>query len=99
MRLRRLAQSSPQFALHPPRDLVGGQLIRVFHGKQYRMSKTTSGHQTRARMRRKQPQDSWPGRRTPDPKEAYSAVQLGEIGAIAIMWNAVDVMLDWLLKI
>ena len=51
------------------------------------------------RMRRKQPKDSWPGRRTPDPKEAYSAVQLEEIGAIAIMWNAVDVMLDWLLKI
>jgi hypothetical protein len=40
---------------------------------------------SKARMSRKQPPDSKPGRRVVDPKEAYSAEQLAEVGAIVLM--------------
>jgi hypothetical protein len=50
-----------------------------------------------ARMIRKQPVDSKPGRRLEDPKAAYSKEQLQEVGAVTLIWNQVDVFLDWLL--
>jgi hypothetical protein len=40
-----------------------------------------------------------PGRRTTDPKTAYTKEQLAEIGAIALVWNHVNDFVDWLLHI
>jgi hypothetical protein len=54
---------------------------------------------SKARMSRKQPRDSYPGRRVENPKEAYSAVQLEEVGAITLLWNQVEGFLDFLLYV
>src|SRR5262249_13406643 len=51
------------------------------------------------RMSRKQPQSSRPGRRFGTPKELFSNAQLAEIGAIVLIWNQIDTMLDWLTHI
>jgi hypothetical protein len=53
----------------------------------------------KARMSRKQPPDSKPGRRVVDPKEAYGVEQLAEVGAIVLMWNQIETHLDWLVYI
>jgi len=52
-----------------------------------------------ARMIRPQPEHSRPGRRPHDPKDAYTAEQLIEIGAIALIWNSIDDFVDFLLHI
>jgi hypothetical protein len=53
----------------------------------------------KARMSRKQPPDSRPGRRVEDPKEAYSSEQLTEVGAIILIWNQIETFVDWLIYI
>jgi hypothetical protein len=50
-------------------------------------------------MTRHQPAHSKPGRRPSDPKDAYTVEQLAEIGAITVIWNHIDVFVDWLLHI
>jgi hypothetical protein len=50
-------------------------------------------------MSRKQPPDARPGRRVEDPKEAYSTEQLAEVGAIILIWNQIDTLIDWLVHI
>jgi hypothetical protein len=55
--------------------------------------------ESKARMARKQPPRSYPGRRAENPKDAYSVVQLEEVGAIALIWNQVESFLDFLLYI
>jgi hypothetical protein len=39
------------------------------------------------------------GGRVEDPKEAYTAEQLAEVGAIVLIWNQIDVMVDFLLYV
>jgi hypothetical protein len=51
---------------------------------------------SKARMSRKQPPDAKPGKRVVDPKEAYTAEQLAEVGAIVLMWNQIETHLDWI---
>jgi hypothetical protein len=50
-------------------------------------------------MSRKQPPDATPGRRVEDPKEAYSAEQLAEVGAIILIWNQIETLVDWLVHV
>jgi hypothetical protein len=50
-------------------------------------------------MSRKQPSDSKPGRRVEDPKEAYTAEQLVEVGAIILIWNQIETFVDFLIYI
>jgi len=64
------------------------------------MSRGTSQKPSgKARMSRKQPLDARPGRRIEDPKEAYSIEQLAEMGAIILIWNQIDTLIDWLVHI
>jgi hypothetical protein len=52
------------------------------------------------RMRRPQPEGARPtGQYEDDIKKAYSAEQLREIGAIALTWNQVDALIDFLLLV
>jgi hypothetical protein len=51
---------------------------------------------TKARMSRKQPEGAQPGRRPEDPKDAYSAEQLAEVGAIVLLWNQIEAFIDFL---
>jgi hypothetical protein len=50
-------------------------------------------------MTRRQPDGSRPGRRSTDPRTAYTIEQLAEIGAVTIMWNHIDDFVDWLVHI
>jgi hypothetical protein len=50
-------------------------------------------------MSRKQPPDSKPGRRVEDPKEAYTAEQLAEVGAIILIWNQIETFVDFLIYV
>jgi hypothetical protein len=54
---------------------------------------------SKARMRRKQPRDSRPGRRVEDPKQAYTPEQLVEVGAIVLIWNQIDAFVDFLIYV
>jgi hypothetical protein len=58
-----------------------------------------SSKSAKARMSRRQPPGSIPGRRVEDPKQAYTKERLEEIGAITLLWNQVDGFIDWLLQI
>jgi hypothetical protein len=51
----------------------------------------------KARMTRKQPVGATPGRRSEDPKEAYTTAQLAEVGAVVLIWNQINTFVDWLL--
>jgi hypothetical protein len=50
-------------------------------------------------MKRPQPPDAKPGRYEHDIKKAYTAQQLAEIGAIALVWNQIDEFINFLLYI
>src|SRR5205085_7983966 len=50
-----------------------------------------------SRMTRKQSSASPPGVRPEDPKEAYTTVQLAEVGAVVLLWNQVETFLDLLI--
>ena len=52
----------------------------------------------KARMSRKQPPSSRPGKRAEDPKKAYTIHQLAEVGAVVLIWNEIDSFVDWLLN-
>jgi hypothetical protein len=41
-------------------------------------------------MSRKLRKDAKPGRRPEDPKEAYTQEQLAQVGAIALIWNQIE---------
>jgi hypothetical protein len=71
--------------------------IITYSSERGRMTKQPSGKTTR--MTRKHPEGSRPGRRSADPKEAYTTEQLAEIGAITLIWNHIDDFVDWLLHI
>jgi hypothetical protein len=56
---------------------------------------TSSKH----RMKRPQPLNVSPKRQEPDIRKAYTTEQLAEIGAVALIWNQIETMVDFLLLI
>jgi hypothetical protein len=60
------------------------------------MSKKPSA---RHRMKRPQPSGAKPGRWVDDIKQSYTTEQLAEVGAIALTWNQVEAMVDFLLLV
>jgi hypothetical protein len=63
------------------------------------MVKRTTPKPKRARMSRVLPATAQPGRREEDPMKAWSKDQLTYVGAVALLWNQVEVFIDWLLYI
>jgi len=52
-----------------------------------------------ARMHRTQPLNAKLGRHERDIKKAYTTEQLSEIGAIALIWNQIEIIVDFLLLV
>ena len=85
MRLRRRVQEPPNSALHTTRDLVIAELVIGF------------GH-ARQSMRRKSPVGS-KSERTGDLRKNLTREQLEWIGAVAIGWNELEILIDYAMSI
>ena len=100
MRLVRHGECPPQSALQTARRFLGAVFVIWVHVGNNIMSRSQPPNPaSKARMSRKQPAGARPGRMAKDPKDAFSSQQLAEVGAIVLIWNQIDVMVDWLVHI